>query len=187
MPRFLPCEKPGYVKQLKLMNKMLQSVFEVALIPNETMDFLKQFHRLHFTSEEHFQTVLKDQITTLDRDETFAMFVRRQNCTLMIHKQHDNSTILATFRGDMKSSDVYRYESDIEVRFPFWLEFEPQQNLPLHKQKSIKAFIRLHLDRPRLDSTEVTKNWPKTLRFSLIQIPIKLCEPMASEEQNRAH
>lgn len=117
LPRFLEPQKPGYGNQLKLMNKMLQCVFDTPIIPPPTMDLFKQFHRLHVdTTTDNFNNVLKEQIKTLLTDETFAMFVRRQNCTLMIHKQRD-STIVATFRGDMKSSEVYYHESDIEVNF----------------------------------------------------------------------
>lgn len=116
LPRYIPAEKQGYTNQIKLMNVMLQTVFQLGdSIPAKTTDFLKQFHRLHVASLDTFQSILKEQIKTLLTGETFAMFVRRQNCTLMIHKHRNDDIVLATFRGDFKSSEVYRYDSDIEV------------------------------------------------------------------------
>lgn len=117
LPRYLPPEKPGYVKQLKLMNSIIQTVLDTPTMPGKTIDLFKQIRRLHVdTTGENFSTVLKNEIQSLLPGETFAMFVRRQNCTLLIHQQRD-SAILATFRGDMRSSDVYSHDSDIEVNF----------------------------------------------------------------------
>lgn len=116
--RYLPPEKPGYVKQLKLMNAFIQNVSDIpAVIPAKTMDLFMQFERIHLnTPVDNLKAELAKEIRSLQAGKTFAMFVRRQNCTLLIHKKA-HGVILATFRGDMKSSDVYSYESDIEVSF----------------------------------------------------------------------
>lgn len=121
LPRYLPPEKPGYVNQLKLMNSIIRTVLNTTILPLKTIDLFKQIKRLHIeTTSENFSTELKNEIKTLLPGETFAMFVRRQNCTLLIH-QKQNSVILATFRGDMRSCDVYTHDSDIEVIF-FWIQ-----------------------------------------------------------------
>lgn len=116
LPRYLPPEKPGYVKQLKLMSSIIQTIIDTPILPRKTIDLFVQLKRLHIdTTADNFSATLKNEIKTLLPGETFAMFVRRQNCTLLIH-QKENSVILATFRGDMKSSDVYGHDSDIEVK-----------------------------------------------------------------------
>lgn len=117
LPRYLPAEKPGYVKQLKLMNAVIQTILDTPHMPQETIKLFKQFKELHDTTAEDFKRVLKRQIGTLLPGETFAIFVRRQNCTLMVQKLQNNSVILATFRGDMRNSAVYSQDSDIEVSF----------------------------------------------------------------------
>lgn len=115
LPRYLPAEKQGFVKQLKLMNEMVQTIIETPCMPRETIHLFEQFKRLHNdTKIENLNQELKSQIRSLRSGKTFAMFVRRQNCTLLVQKQQ-NSVILATFRGDMKSTDVYSHDSDIEV------------------------------------------------------------------------
>lgn len=117
LPRFLPAEKQGYAKQLKLMNMMINTILRTDQLPQKTIDLFEQFQRLHIeTTTENLSRELRQQISSLQSGETFAMFVRRQNCTLLVQKQR-NSVILATFRGDMKSCEVYRHDSDIEVIF----------------------------------------------------------------------
>lgn len=51
------------------------------------------------------------------------MFVRRQNCAIMIHMKsveaneanEFGNVIVATFPGNLHPSEVYKYDSDIEV------------------------------------------------------------------------
>lgn len=118
LPRFLPAKKPGFADQVKLMNAMIDTILQTQHIPRKTIDFFRQFKRLHnaTTPNESFSRELRDQLQSLAAGETFAMFVRRQNCTLLVQKLR-TGMILSTFRGDMKNCDVYGYESDIEVSF----------------------------------------------------------------------
>lgn len=117
LPRYLPAEKQGYSKQLKLMSTMIETIIDTRNMPRKTINLFEQFKRLHIdTTTENFSRELRGQIHSLQSGETFAMFVRRQNCTLLVQKR-PNSVVLATFRGDMKNYDVYSHDSDIEVIF----------------------------------------------------------------------
>lgn len=117
LPRYLPPEKQGYAKQLKLMKTFIENVFAVPIVPARTVALFKQFKRIHLDgTADNLKSALSREIRSLLPGHSFAMFVRRQNCTLTIHKKSDgDGVILATFRGDMLSSEVYSHESDIVV------------------------------------------------------------------------
>lgn len=125
LPRFLPQEKPRYTKQLKLMAEMVENVAKLSRhLPSKTVNLMKRLRKMHIEcTGDEFIAEISHQIRGLRRPgDTFAMFVRRQNCTFMVHVlsnatnvNEPNDLILATFPGDMQNNDVYRYESDLEV------------------------------------------------------------------------
>lgn len=116
LPRFLPQKKQNYGDQLKIVNQMLENVNETpSYLPTNTVHLFQQFKKVHIeATEDTLKGTLSEVIKSLRPNETFAMFVRHQNCTLIIHKKPDG-LILATFHGDTKSIEVYRHDSDIEV------------------------------------------------------------------------
>lgn len=137
LPRWLPQEKPPYLKQIKLMAKMVENVTDLSrILPSNTVNLMKRLRKIHsdgLTGNE-FMAEISKQIKGLKRPgDTFAMFVRRQNCTFMVHVPTANADlnsdepqnlILATFPGDMQNSDVYRFDSDLEVSFSekYWMK-----------------------------------------------------------------
>lgn len=116
LPRFLPQKKQNYSDQLRLVNQMLKHVIETrSHLPTNTIRLFQQLKKIHIdTTDDTLKDTLSKEIKSLQPDDTFAMFVRRQNCTLMIHKKPDG-LILATFYGDAKPSDIYGHDSDLEV------------------------------------------------------------------------
>lgn len=116
LPRFLPPKKQHYDDQLKIVNQMLKIVIDLrSFLPTNTVLLFQQLRRIHIgTTEDTLKDTLSKEIKNLRSDSTFAMFVHRQNCTLMIHKKPDG-LILATFHGDTKPIEVYRHDSDLEV------------------------------------------------------------------------
>lgn len=58
--------------------------------------------------------------------DTFAMFIRRQNCAIMIHvpangliniNDEPENVIVATFPGSLHPRDIKEHLNDIEVNF----------------------------------------------------------------------
>lgn len=130
LPRFLKPEKPKYAQQLQLMDRMVQNVEKLAkFIPDKTVDLMQRFKRIHISSpDDDFKAEITRQIRQLQHGtiDTFAMFVRKQNCTFMIHMlSNENANnrrpvfVLATFPGDLPSREIYKHDSDIEVIFQF--------------------------------------------------------------------
>lgn len=120
LPRRLPEQKPTYTQQLSMLNKMIANIDSVKeCIPQKTRDFFQRFQQLHKSGTSIRAQTINDQIKELHPGDTFAMFVRHQNCTVMVHRMENNNddynVVVATFPGDLQFSEVYKYESDIEV------------------------------------------------------------------------
>lgn len=55
--------------------------------------------------------------------DTFAMFVRRQNCVILVHMSQDGmvdaeksqNVIVATFPANLHPGEIYKYDSDLQV------------------------------------------------------------------------
>lgn len=116
LPRYLPPAKQEYKEQLKLVHLMLKIVISTKTLPINT---IRLFHRLKEiyidTTDDTMKDILSKQIKSLRSDDTFAMFVRRQNCTLIIHRKLE-TIILGTFHSDVKPIEVYKHCSDVEVK-----------------------------------------------------------------------
>lgn len=99
----------------------MQMVYNVKtladFIPKNTV---KMFSSLEIVHRNRMANVVAKEINDLKPGETFAMFIRRQNCAIMIHRQSDsksssNNVIVATFPGRMHPDAVYGNPSDLEV------------------------------------------------------------------------
>lgn len=122
LPRYLPEKRPQYPQQLALISELLKAISYLNdWIPPKTVEFFKRFEKLHSNGTSTSSSLIREQIDSLGADDTFAMFVRRQYCTIIIHKLSENDglndVVVATFPGDLSSSQIYKHESDIEVIF----------------------------------------------------------------------
>lgn len=119
LPRLLPECKPTYSQQLKLMNKMVENIESVAqYIPRQTLQLFQKMRKIHSDGTSIGCTNIRTEIANLLPGDTFAMFVRYQNCTLMVHLLNNSdeyNAVVATFPGDLLLSEIYQHESDIEV------------------------------------------------------------------------
>lgn len=122
LPRYLPQSKPNdrHHEERELMSQMIENVNELsAWIPENTVNMFASLDRILRSCTPE---MVAHEIRSLKPGHTFAMFVRRQNCALMIHmpKNDDNMqtdrVIVATFPGNLHPKYVYSGESDIEVR-----------------------------------------------------------------------
>lgn len=123
LPRNLPQTKPQLFIELKLVNHVVESIEHLAKwLPVKTVEFLMRFNKVHLQSTPDPDVVSK-QINSLRAGDTFAMFVRRQNTTFMVHmlpnEDNDNKEshriVVSTFPGNVHPSKVYEADSDIEV------------------------------------------------------------------------
>lgn len=126
LPRYLPQKNQDYTDQLQLVSRMLKNVLATKTLPTNTIRLFNQLKRIYVdTKDEMLKDALSKEIKSLRSNDTFAMFVRQQNCTLIVHKKA-KSVILATFHSDVKPSEVYDHDSDLEVS-NFNLNFQEQK------------------------------------------------------------
>lgn len=124
LSRYLPQENKNFMEiGVELMKQMIENVDNLAeWIPSETVEL---FERLKRVSLECTKSVVSEEIDTLEPGDTFAMFVRCQNCVIMIHVLPDAdlddeqtpNVIVATYPGHFRSSETYNCDSDLEVTF----------------------------------------------------------------------
>lgn len=122
LSRFLPQEKERFTDTgTALMNLMIENVENLdEWLPTKTVEL---FDRMKRVNGECTKKVVSEEIEDLESGDTFAMYVRRQNCVIMIHAladadltdEHTPNVIVATFPGSLHPNDVYKFESDIEV------------------------------------------------------------------------
>lgn len=121
LPRDLPQEKPPRYLELKLMTHMVENVGNLSnYLPVKTVELLKRFRTVHL---ECTPDVISKEINSLRPGDTFAMFVRRQNTTIMVYmlpndeidNEESQNVILATFPGNLHPNQIYKAESDLEV------------------------------------------------------------------------
>lgn len=125
LPRILPQEKPKELHrtELQMIAQMIGKVVDLSgILPSKTIESFKRLGRVHDLNVPNVEEVT-EQINSLRSGDTFAMFVRRQNCTFTIYVPPYESIgdgipenmIVATFPGNLHPNEVYKYESDIEV------------------------------------------------------------------------
>lgn len=121
LPRVLPQNKPPRFIELKLMTHMVENVEYLAeWLPLKTVEFFKRVKIVHL---ECSPDVVSKEINSLRPGDTFAIFVRRQNTTLMVYMlpnedindKESQKVILATFPGNLHPCEIYKAESDLEV------------------------------------------------------------------------
>lgn len=106
LPRRLPEQKPNFSQQLRMLNVMIENIQSAdQCIPQKTREFFQRFQKIHEYGTSIGAGVIHEQIKALHSGDTFAMFVRRQNCTLMIHRLEndydDHNVVVSTFPGDL--------------------------------------------------------------------------------------
>lgn len=121
LPRVLPKTKQDDPIKIgiELMDSMVDSVQSFSeSIPRETCQLISNLQRIHQNCTPQY---ISDLIKRLGPGDTFGMFVQAQHCAIMIHVPRDEpknniqNAIVATFPGNVQTSDVYDHESDIEV------------------------------------------------------------------------
>lgn len=123
LPRFLPQSNTPQFHQteLQLFDEMYENVMDLSeVIPSKTVALFKSMHKVH---HKLTPTDVSKEINALQPGDTFAMFVRRQNCTFMVYVPPDENiangrpqnAIVATFPGRLHPNEVYKCDSDIEV------------------------------------------------------------------------
>lgn len=106
-------------------------------IPINTLEMMQSLDEIH--SKPSANTIRKKMIH-LKPGKTFAMFVRSQNCVLLIHmlpnepadsetvsnaSSDSESIIIATFPGKLHPEEVYGNPNDLEVRL-YTIQFDFQ-------------------------------------------------------------
>lgn len=119
LPRFLPQEKPEHFHgiELQLIAQVVQSVTKLSgILPSKTIELFQRLGRVHHMVVPNVDEITS-QINALRSGDTFAMFVRRQNCAFIIYVPPNDTehVIVANFPGNLHPEEVYKYDSDIEV------------------------------------------------------------------------
>lgn len=119
LPRKLPQARSSCLHEqelglLKLMSCTVRGLEE--WIPPNTLSMMDSLERVHVIQSPQIVTT---EINALQPGNTFAMFVRRQNCALMIHlpstQNYLMNAIVSTFPGNLHPDEVYKHSGDLEV------------------------------------------------------------------------
>lgn len=130
-PRVLPQQKPHYAHELDLLMLMVENVIRLKKwMPSKTVELLETLKTVHIDGKPRSSSV-SEFINSLCPGKSFAMFVRAQNCVLIVHMPtHQTSkikemqnVIVATFPGNLNPREIYKYDSDVEVIFLPYLIF----------------------------------------------------------------
>lgn len=117
LPRVLPVTNSRHFGNLKLdlLYQMVETVKNSSeWIPSKTVELFKSLEEVQL---ECTPEVIAKKIRTLCPGDTFAMYIHRQNCAIMVYmpKNQKRNVVVATFPGNLPSSEIYKHESDIEV------------------------------------------------------------------------
>lgn len=120
LPRYLPQERsPNFAtEELELLKRMVKNVENLSdVVPINTLQMMRSLEDFH---QKPYPKTIKYNINKLQPGETFAMFVRAQNCALMIHMLPEaaadsENIVIATFPGKLHPKEVYANPSDLEV------------------------------------------------------------------------
>ncbi|XP_055310983.1 uncharacterized protein LOC129573873 [Sitodiplosis mosellana] len=132
LPRYLPQErsKNFHNEELALLSNMVENVERLAKsLPRNTVNMFHGLARVHKTLTP---SVVSTEIRNLKPGDTFAMFVRRQNCAMMIHmppERGDDRVIAAIFPGNLHPKHISAAESDIEFHYPVQALKVPYSNM----------------------------------------------------------
>lgn len=117
LPRYLPSKEQRYSNELELVKIMLINAIATRTLPVNTMRLFQKLKRIYIDSKEDtLKNTLAMEIRTLQGNDTFAMFVPHQNCTLIL-RQTSEKLILATFHSDTQAYEVYSHNRlDLQVK-----------------------------------------------------------------------
>lgn len=121
LPRYLPQNRsPNFIaEELELLKRMVENVESLSDdVPINTLQMMRSLADVHL---KPYPKTIKKNIGNLQPGGTFAMFVRSQNCALLIHMLPEEAPadseniIVATFPGKLHPKEVYGNPSDLEV------------------------------------------------------------------------
>lgn len=142
LPRYLPQKRsPNFAnEELKLLKRMVNNIKDLLeYIPLNTLEMIQSLDEIH--SKPHANTI-RNKMIHLKPGQTFAMFIRSQNCVLMIHmlpngpadsdsvpnvSSDSENIIIATFPGKLHPKEVYSNPSDLEVRLYHYYLFSIEE------------------------------------------------------------
>lgn len=122
LPRYLPQKRsPNFcAEELELLKRMVQTVESFPEeMPENTLQMMRSLADFHV--QKPFPKTIKLNIRDLQPGGTFAMFVRSQNCALLIHMlpkapANSENIVVCTFPGKLHPKEVYDNPSDLEVQ-----------------------------------------------------------------------
>lgn len=124
LPRVLPQKKSNDFEhhELLLLSRLNDVIKDCSeWIPLATVRLFNSLKTTHMNRTADF---VSKEIRALQPGDTFAMFVRRQNCGLMIYMPIDGNTqadkqetvVVTTFPGNLHIKEIYQHQSDIKVK-----------------------------------------------------------------------
>lgn len=123
LPRVLPNTWPSsfYRAEESLLSHMVKNIVNSReCMPPKTIEMFQRLERMHLSFTP---TNISNEINELKSGDTFAIYVRRQNCMFIVYVPSSEgvsdskiqNVIVATFPGNLHSSEIYKHDSDIEV------------------------------------------------------------------------
>lgn len=122
LPRYLPQYRTPHfaVEELELLKRLVETVGSLKNdVPINTVQMMRSLDDVH---QKPYPKTIRKNIGELQPGGTFAMFVRSQNCALLIHMLPEEEApadseniVVATFPGKLHPKEVYGNPSDLEV------------------------------------------------------------------------
>lgn len=89
-------------------------------VPPETVDLFKSLEKVQLSCTPD---IVAAEINALEPGDTFAMYIHRQNCAIIVYMpknqkvkaKEQRNVMVATFPGELPAGEIYKHESDIEV------------------------------------------------------------------------
>lgn len=122
-PRVLPQEKAKFIHEQQIVYQLIETMENASeWLPEKSVEMMDRLKRV---SRECTKTVTSEIINELEPGDSFSMFIRRQNCTIMFYipKSAESTTeeplhiIVGTFIGTLHPKEMFKHDSDIEVSF----------------------------------------------------------------------
>lgn len=123
LPRFLPQmrDRKLYDHGVELLQRMVDLIgVEDELIPISTIEMMRTLNKIQTNCVPE---AISEEINALTPGKTFAMFVKRQNCAIVIYMppqeinepNEETTLIVATFHGSYSPKLVNETVDDFEV------------------------------------------------------------------------
>lgn len=91
---------------------------ETDIIPDVTKHLFKNLKTLHGRCAKLDQKTIAEQIDALEPGQIFGMYVREQNCAILVYAPPDNTDdqwILSTFHPSLPNAVISGNRSDVQV------------------------------------------------------------------------